>query len=212
MSVACVDINLENCMATVNKALQLSGNARRYICDVTKEKQVADTVEAIRIELGEVTMLFHCCGVPSPRALAENPVEIKRTLDISILSHFWVNRTNYWKKKVNYTKINDNINIKLLDAVLPGMQKTGKGHVIVLSSVAGLSRGTSRKTRIPLSAAQFAVQGFAESLQAELRHTNSDIIITLIHVYPFIVGAEAAKDIRFRWVNKNISYKSNVSI
>lgn len=82
------------------------------------------------------------------------------------------------------------------------MQKIGKGHIVVLSSVAGLSGGTSRRARIPLSTAQFAVQGFAESLQTELRHSNSNIVITLVHVYPFIIGAEAAKDIRFRQVKK----------
>jgi all-trans-retinol dehydrogenase (NAD+) len=60
------------------------------MCDVTNEKQVIDTVQAIRVELGEVTMLLHCCGVPSPRASAENPIEIRSTMDIAILSHFWV--------------------------------------------------------------------------------------------------------------------------
>lgn len=78
------------------------------------------------------------------------------------------------------------------------MQRMGKGHIVVLSSVAGLSGGTSRGARVPLSTAQFAVQGFAESLQTELRHSNSNIMISLVHVYPFIIGAEAAKDIRLR--------------
>ncbi len=174
-NVACVDLNAENCQATANRALQLSGTAKSYICDVTNEKQVAATVQAIRIELGEVTMLFHCCGVPSPRTLAQDPVEIKSTIDLAILSHFW-----------------------LLDTVLPGMQRLNKGHIVVLSSVAGLSGGTSRGSRIPLSTAQFAVQGFAQSLQSELRHANSNVLITLVHVYPFIIGAEVAKDIRFR--------------
>ena len=78
------------------------------------------------------------------------------------------------------------------------MQKAKKGHIVVLSSVAGLSGGTSRGNRIPLSTAQFAVQGFAESVHTEMRHSNSNILISLVHVYPFILGAEAAKDIRFR--------------
>lgn len=95
VSVACVDINVENCQATVNRALQLSGSAKSYTCDVTNEKQVADVVQAIRVELGEVTMLLHCCGVPSPRTLAEDPTEIRSTLDISILSHFWVKQHTF---------------------------------------------------------------------------------------------------------------------
>lgn len=47
--------------------------------------------QAIKIELGEVTMLLHCCAVPSPRALEQKQVEIRSMMDIAILSHFWVN-------------------------------------------------------------------------------------------------------------------------
>ncbi|XP_014208077.1 17-beta-hydroxysteroid dehydrogenase 13 isoform X2 [Copidosoma floridanum] len=175
VNVACVDIDSESCQATANRALQLSGTAKAFTCDVTNKKQVCDTVQNIKMEFGDITMLFHCCGVPSPRALTENPVEIRKTMDVSVISHFL-----------------------LLDAVLPGMQCMNKGHIIILSSVAGLSGGISRGSRIPLSTAQFALQGFAESLQTELRHSNSNIIITLVHIYPFIVSAEAAKDIQFR--------------
>ena len=78
------------------------------------------------------------------------------------------------------------------------MQRVGRGHIVVLSSVAGLSGGATRGGGVPLSTAQFAVQGLAESLHTELRRSNSNIIITLVHVYPFIVGAEVAKDIRLR--------------
>ncbi|XP_015175486.1 PREDICTED: epidermal retinol dehydrogenase 2-like isoform X3 [Polistes dominula] len=170
--VACVDINAENCKATVQRAVQLSGNAKPYICDVTNEDQVTATVTKIVLEIGEITMLFHCCGFLSPHALIRDPPKIRQTIDISVLSHFW-----------------------LLDSVLPSMKRAGKGHIVALSSVAGLSGG---KGCIPLSAAQFAIQGLAESLHTELRHSNSNIIITLVHIYPFVVGAELLKDIRFR--------------
>lgn len=78
------------------------------------------------------------------------------------------------------------------------MQRAGRGHITILSSVAGLSSGASGKSRIPLSTAQFAVQGLAESLLMDLRHSNKNIIVTLVHVYPLIIGMEIAKDIRFR--------------
>ncbi|KAG7207726.1 hypothetical protein KM043_009342 [Ampulex compressa] len=175
VTVACVDINKENCQATAQRASHSLDSARPYICDVTNKDEVARVVDIIRSELGEVTMLFHCCGVPSPRSLIQDLPGIRETMDVSVLSHFW-----------------------LLDSVLPSMQYAGKGHIVLLSSVAGLSGISSGGRRVPLSTAQFAVQGLAESLHTELRHSNSNIIITLIHVYPFIVGAEVAKDIRFR--------------
>ncbi|XP_011692648.1 PREDICTED: 17-beta-hydroxysteroid dehydrogenase 13-like isoform X2 [Wasmannia auropunctata] len=173
--VACVDINAETCAATVQRGQQLHGVCRSYQCDVRNKDAVAQIVNLIKIELGNITMLFHCCGLPSPRALIQES-EVRDTMDVSVISHFW-----------------------LLDSVLPCMRQAGKGHVTILSSVAGLSNGSSgRGTRVPLSTAQFAVQGLAESLHMELRHSNSNIIVSLVHVYPFIVGTEVAKDIRFR--------------
>ncbi|XP_043283818.1 17-beta-hydroxysteroid dehydrogenase 13-like isoform X2 [Venturia canescens] len=174
VSVACIDINANNCCSTVRRSHV--GMAKAFICDVTDQVQVRRTVESIRLEMGgDVTMVLHCCGVPSPRALIQEAPEVKRTLEVSVLSHFW-----------------------LLDSVLPGMQRAGRGHIVALSSVAGLSGGTNIGGRVPISTAQFAVQGFAESLHTEFRQSNSNIIMTLVHVYPFIVGAEAAKDIRLR--------------
>ncbi|XP_034943370.1 17-beta-hydroxysteroid dehydrogenase 13-like [Chelonus insularis] len=173
--VACVDKNEKMCRATVQQASREMAIARPYICDVSNRKQVATTVEAIRHDLGNVTMVLHCCGVPSPRALIEDPPGIKEALEISVISHFW-----------------------LLESILPGMQKTGRGHIVVLSSVAGFSGGISRGGRVPFSTAQFALQGFAESLHAELRQSNSNVVITLVHFYPFILDADVAKDIRLR--------------
>ncbi|XP_077257676.1 17-beta-hydroxysteroid dehydrogenase 13 isoform X1 [Temnothorax americanus] len=176
VAVACVDINAETCAATVQRAQQLHGVCRSYQCDVRSKDTVARTVNLVKNELGNITMLFHCCGLPSPRALIQESSEVRDTMDVSVISHFW-----------------------LLDSVLPCMRHAGKGHVTILSSVAGLSNGSSdRGTRVPLSTAQFAVQGLAESLHMELRHSNSNIIVSLVHVYPFIVWTEVAKDIRFR--------------
>jgi len=34
-------------------------------------------------------MLFHCCGLPSPRALQESS-EVRDIMNVSVISHFWV--------------------------------------------------------------------------------------------------------------------------
>lgn len=78
------------------------------------------------------------------------------------------------------------------------MEVARRGHIVLLSSVAGLSGVVTGANRIPLITAQFAVQGLAESLQTEFRHLNSNILLSLVHIYPFIVGAEVVKNIRFR--------------
>ncbi|KOX79347.1 Epidermal retinol dehydrogenase 2, partial [Melipona quadrifasciata] len=144
VKVACIDINSESCSTTVNLAQQASvGIARMYICNITDKDEVALTVDRIRLELGEITMFFHCCSIPSAKVLnQEDELEIRYTIDLTILSYFW--------------------------------------------------------NRIPLSAAQFAVQGLAKSLSTEFRQSNYNIIVTLVHIYPFILGTEAYSDIRFR--------------
>ena len=78
------------------------------------------------------------------------------------------------------------------------MQNLKHGHVVMLSSVAGLS-GIS--DLVPLSAAQFAVQGLAESLTEELRNFTpaGDVKLTLVHIYPFIVPAELASSAELRY-------------
>ncbi|XP_074110324.1 17-beta-hydroxysteroid dehydrogenase 13 [Cotesia typhae] len=175
VKVACVDKNDKMCKATVQQASRDSAVIKPYICDITDKEQVANIVELIHKDLGEVTILLHCCGVPSSRSLIQKPPDIKEAIDVAVISHFW-----------------------LLESVLPGMQRLDKGHIVALSSVAGFSGAASRSARVPFSTAQFAVQGFTESLQAELRQSNSNIIITLVHIYPFIIDSETANDIRLR--------------
>ena len=69
--------------------------------------QVVQTISKIRQELGEITMLFHCCGIPNPRTELESPPEIRRTFEISVLSHFWVCFTKFYDysiQKIYYIK------------------------------------------------------------------------------------------------------------
>lgn len=85
--------------------------------------------------------------------------------------------------------------LQLLDHFLPGMKTKNHGHIVALTSVAGLSY---IKDQMPLSVAQFAVQGLAESLMEDLRINKiNGVHVTLVHVYPFIVSSESS-DLRLR--------------
>lgn len=69
------------------------------------------------------------------------------------------------------------------------------GHIVALTSVAGLSY---IKDQMPLSVAQFAVQGLAESLMEDLRINKVDgVHVTLVHIYPFIISDDST-DLRLR--------------
>lgn len=88
--VACIDINEDMCNKTANKATLYSGQSKAYACDVTDKLQVENTVKKIRNDFGNVTMVIHCCGVPSPRVLIRETPEIKKAMELSVISHFWV--------------------------------------------------------------------------------------------------------------------------
>lgn len=76
------------------------------------------------------------------------------------------------------------------------MKSKNHGHIVALTSVAGLSY---IKDQMPLSVAQFAVQGLAESLMEDLRVNKIDgVYVTLTHVYPFIVSDDMPDLVRLR--------------
>lgn len=77
------------------------------------------------------------------------------------------------------------------------MRKKQHGHIILLTSVAGLS---GNKHQMPLSVSQFAVQGIFESLTEDNRISRyqNTILATLVHIYPFIISEDLADDIRLR--------------
>lgn len=78
------------------------------------------------------------------------------------------------------------------------MKAKNHGHIVALTSVAGLSH---IKHQMPLSVAQFAVQGLAESLMEDVRISKTDgVYVTLVHIYPFIV--EDNSDLRPKYVFK----------
>lgn len=172
--VICIDIQPaenENVSLDIKRA---GGIAHYFQCDVTNRDQVEATMNRIEREIGTISMLYHCCSLPSPRAVTTNPPCVKDTIDVSVTSYFY-----------------------LLDCVLPLMKSNGRGHIIFLTSVAAIS-GFSQQ--LALSVSQFAIQGLYESILEELRISKCDNIIktTLVHIYPFIVSENYENDIRFR--------------
>lgn len=173
--VVCCDIDSAGNRKTFADICQSGGSAIAYHVDVTNRDQVFKIAESVKKDVGFVSMIIHCCGMPSPNSLvAQPPPEIQTTMDRSVMSHFWI-----------------------LQAFLPQMQEQRRGHIVALSSVAGL---TGIKDQVPLSVSQFAVKGLTESLRQELRTSqrHAKIQVTLVHIYPFLVSPEYSRDIRLR--------------
>ncbi|XP_026731342.1 epidermal retinol dehydrogenase 2-like [Trichoplusia ni] len=166
--VLCVDKNSTSNDSTIECIKSKGGSAVGYTCDITKKENVQMLAAQLKKDVGFVSMLFYCCGIPSPRSLmTQPPQDIHDTLDVTLTSYFW-----------------------FIDHFLPDMKAKNHGHIVALTSVAGLSY---IKDQMPLSVAQFAVQGLAESLTEDLRVNKIDgVHVTLTHIYPFVVSDESA--------------------
>lgn len=86
-------------------------------------------------------------GIMPCRPLGEQTEsEIRRTFEVNVFAHLW-----------------------LLQATLPDMLAARRGHVVALSSVAGLGGLTNL---VPYCGSKFAVKGMMEALSEELRKTS----------------------------------------
>lgn len=89
--VLCADKNQVNNENTVETIKKRGGSAALYSCDITKKENVQALAAQIKNEIGFVSMLFYCCGIPSPRSLlTQPPKDIHVTLDLTLTSYFWV--------------------------------------------------------------------------------------------------------------------------
>ncbi|KAI9141142.1 hypothetical protein BKA69DRAFT_1076324 [Paraphysoderma sedebokerense] len=99
------------------------------------------------IQVGNPTILINNAGTVQGKYFTElTPDQIKRTIEVNLYGSMWLTKT-----------------------FLPDMIKVNKGHVLSVSSAAGLV-GLAWLT--DYCASKFALYGFMESLRQELRHTN----------------------------------------
>nr|CAD7261938.1 unnamed protein product [Timema shepardi]CAD7570237.1 unnamed protein product [Timema californicum] len=184
VEVICWGVDEEDILEAAREAKAINdntGKAHSYLCDLMDRNKVLQTAQRIKKEIGEVTILINCCNIPTPETLSACVTqEIRKTMDVSIMSHFW-----------------------LLESFLPSMIDGNNGHIVALSSVAGL---TGVKNQAALCASQFAVQGLVESLSEELRVNRCNgIHITLAHIYPLVVSHQLTSKTPFRILPRKVS-------
>jgi all-trans-retinol dehydrogenase (NAD+) len=90
-TVVCLDVQTAE-QEVVSKNIVEGGKSAFYFqCDVTDKNQVEQTIESIKNEIGEITMLYHCCSLPSPRSInVQETPSVKETFDLSVTSYFYV--------------------------------------------------------------------------------------------------------------------------
>ncbi|KAF5303531.1 hypothetical protein FQR65_LT08230 [Abscondita terminalis] len=185
--VVCWDINEQTNKTTVSEIKKKGKIAYAYTCDITKRNQVIETVEKVKREVGNITILINNAGILiSLPLLDHDEQQIQKTIDVNVMSHFWT-----------------------LQSILPSMIENNHGHIVAISSHLGL---LGYSNLVPYSASKFAVRGMMSGLYQELRF-NPKNQIKLTTIFPYIVDTGLCKThtIRFPGLFKEISPKMAAS-
>lgn len=177
-TVVCWDLNQQTNEETLNE-IKKTGTATAYAyqCDVSNREQVLSVAEKVKKEVGDVTILVNNAGImPCHTFLDHTTDEIKRIFDINVLAHFW-----------------------MLQAFLPSMIEKNHGHIVALSSLAGIG---GLPNLVPYCASKFAVRGLMESISEELRtSTKGKSLIKFTTIYPYMVDTGLCKKPKIRFPN-----------
>ncbi|MEH6592949.1 MAG: SDR family NAD(P)-dependent oxidoreductase [Halioglobus sp.] len=152
--IALVDIDEAN-LSEVKTAIETIGrNASLHVVDVASKQQMAALPEQVIAEHGAVHILVNNAGVS-----VNLPFEQQDMADLE-----WISGINYWGVMYGCKYF------------LPHLQKADQGHIVNMSSSAGL---TGMQGQSSYAATKFAVRGLSESLYVEL--ASSSVGITCVH-------------------------------
>lgn len=123
--------------------------------------------------IGPVDILVNNAGVVPGSPFFDTPDEkILKTMQVNVHANFWT-----------------------VKAFLPGMIARGRGHLVTISSAAGI---IGVMGLADYSAGKFAVFGFHEALRMELRRLKSAVATTV--VCPFFIDTGMFAGVRTRFL------------
>jgi len=118
-------------------------NITYYQCDVTKWEEVEAVAKKVIEEIGHPTVLVNNAGVVQGKLILDlSPEDVRQTFGVNALAHFWTSK-----------------------AFLPEMIRNKSGHIVTVTSVAGLV-GIAQMT--DYNASKAATISLHESLRYEL--------------------------------------------
>jgi short-subunit dehydrogenase len=153
--LALVARNEANLKMVADECRGLGADASIFCCDVSDAGAVAEMAEAVQTECGVVDVLINNAGSFQPSSFLDLSVEgFDEMINANLRSLFLVSK-----------------------AFAPPMVERKKGHIFVMSSVAGLS---DYPMGAGYCAAKFGVTGLAKVMRRELRESGVRVTI----VYP----------------------------
>ncbi|CAG9796331.1 unnamed protein product [Diatraea saccharalis] len=175
-TVVCVDINAANNEETAKMIKNEKGKAFHYVCDVTDRAEVFQLADKVQREVGDVTILLNNAGImPCKPLLKQSEKEIRTMMDINVNGILWA-----------------------LQAFLPAMLENNNGHIVSMSSMAGLM---GLRNIVPYCGSKFAVRGIMEALAMELHEDRSKATngIKFTTIYPTMVNTGLCHNPRIRF-------------
>lgn len=167
-TLICWDINQKDNDAVVSELKAKGIKATGYQIDITSREKIENLAKQVRKEVGNPTVVVNNAGImPSTNAFLQlNPNEFERIYQVNVFSHYWI-----------------------LREFLPSMVEKNHGHILTMSSAAGL---IPSKNSSVYTGSKHAVHGFVETLKLEMRATAPKIKFTT--VYPTMVNTGLLKD------------------
>jgi NAD(P)-dependent dehydrogenase (short-subunit alcohol dehydrogenase family) len=124
--------------------------------DVTRDESVVSAVEAVIAQFGRIDVLVNNAGMGLAGASEENSIaQTQKLFDINV---FGV--------------------MRMTNAVLPHMRRQGSGRIVNISSIFGLMPGPYMAA---YSATKYAVEGYSESVDHEVREHNIRVLLVEPH-------------------------------
>lgn len=137
----------------VAKACQKIGaESHVFTLDLADQVQLESVADEVLSKFGHIDVLVNNGGISQRSLVAETPIDIDRkVMDIDFFS-----------------------GVVLTKKVLPGMLQNKSGHIIVISSITGVFGFPYRSA---YSAAKHAINGFYETLWAELHEEGINVTV-----------------------------------
>lgn len=151
------DINKDKLIETTREFRALHYTIHPYFVDVSNLEQVVMTAEKVRTEVGPVDILINNAGI------------ITGNQEFHEFTHEAVEKT---------MAINTNALMHITLEFLPEMIKNGRGHIVNISSAAGM---LSNPRMSVYCASKWAVFGWSESIRLELEKNRTGVRVTTVN-------------------------------
>lgn len=162
-NIAIADLDMESAEETIQILQGLGVNAKSFKSDVSNFKEVEKLEEDIERDLGTVDILVNNAGILFCEGIIEEkPENLQKMIDINLMGSIWT-----------------------VKVFLKGMIERKRGHIVGISSTAGLC-GFS--TAVCYSTSKFGLRGFMEALTMDLNYYRLCENIKTTCIFPWFMN------------------------